>query len=91
MIRLSKPVSGGTQSRLSHLEAVWKATGTKPQELADLPDPPEELMYLWHWLGDQVHPMSYAELEGWARLTGRSLSRWEVEALIQLDRARANV
>jgi len=30
-------------------------------------------------------PISYADLESWARLTGRNLSRREISALILLD------
>ena len=78
------------QTKMEHLTIVWKQSGKKPQELADIPEPPRELMYLWKWLGDLSYPMSFAELEAWGRLTGHELRRWEVEALVKLDRVRCN-
>ena len=92
MVRLSKPVEGGMtkQTKMEHLNIVWKQSGNKPQELADVPEPPPELLYLWDWLGELTYPMSFAELEAWGRLTGHTLCRWEVEALVKLDRVRGN-
>lgn len=89
MTKLSKPVEGGTQSKMEHLRAVWKQTGVKPTEL-ELPEVPREMLYLWKWLCDLIYPMSFSELKAWGELTGRKLSRWEVEVLIRLDTVRSN-
>jgi hypothetical protein len=69
---------------------VYKQTGRLPQPLAELPTPPEELLYLWIWLCQLQHPMIYTELESWAKLNHRQLALWEIEALATLDRVRAN-
>jgi hypothetical protein len=92
IIALSKPVEGGhsSQTKREHYRAVWKGTGIKPPQL-DGPTPPKDMLYLWRWLMDLPHPLSFIELEAWSRLTGVVLGRWEVEALITLDKARADV
>ena len=89
---LSKPVEGGhtTQSKMEQLRAVWKQTKVKPPELEAIPEPPRDLLYLWEWLGDQMYPLSYAELTAWQGLTRRRLARWEVEVMMRLDRVRSH-
>lgn len=34
---------------------------------------------------DLKKPITYTELESWARMTRRSPERWEIQALMQLD------
>lgn len=68
---------------------VWKQTGRKPSELEKVVPGPTELRYLWDWLCEQVYPLSFAELEAWQRLTGRRLERWEIRAMIELDKVRS--
>lgn len=58
----------------------------KPKELEDLPPKPEGFDYLHEWLQELPKPLTYSELESWARLTGRNLRHWEVEVLMALDR-----
>lgn len=84
------PVDGGhtQQTRREQLRAVWKTTGIKPPEL-DIA-PPEEVLYLWQWLRNFVYPLTYVELEAWSRLRGVQLANYEIEALMKLDRARAD-
>lgn len=39
-------------SRVTHRQTliqVWKTTGKKPQALAEHPEVPDELKYLWEW------------------------------------------
>lgn len=76
-------------SKKSHLIKVWTQTGRKPVELEKVIPRPTSLFYLWEWLCEQVYPLSFTELESWQRLTGRSLSMWEVKALIELDKVRS--
>lgn len=75
-------------SKKSHLMKVWEQTGRMPDELRKVIPAPKEFMYLWNWLWELATPLSYAELRYWQELTGRSLSRWEVSALQELDRVR---
>lgn len=60
-----------------------------PQQLEKVIPRPKELMYLWEWLCEHTYPLSFVELESWQRTTGRSLSLWEVRALIELDKVRS--
>lgn len=76
-------------SQRDHLRGVWKGTGVKPAEL-DYPEPPEELRYLWEWVNHFTHPLSIADLKAWSELTEHGIARWEIEALVLLDRVRAN-
>lgn len=78
------------QSKKSHLLKVWNQTGRMPTELQKVMDPPQEVMYLWEWLGDLVYPLSFVELKAWQELTARQLSAWEVRAMVELDKVRAN-
>jgi hypothetical protein len=73
---------------MKHLLAVWKQTKVKPQELEELGEPPQELVYLWQWLNEHAPPLLYAELSHWQMLTGRKLKPWEVETMMRLDRIR---
>jgi len=59
------------------------------------PELPPGCGYVWTWFcelhaarggnGYGPNPISYAEIEAWARLTGRHLTPWEVAALRVLD------
>jgi len=46
---------------------------------------PERLVYLWQWFRELRKPLSYTEIEAWARLTQRRPERWEIDALFRLD------
>ncbi len=52
---------------------------------------PRAAAYLWGWFLELnaaragTVPISYRELEAWSRLSGLSLSPWEVKALKALD------
>lgn len=67
---------------------VYKQTGKKPPQLAEQPDMPESLAYLWAWFIELRPEFGHLELEAWARMKGRTLSRWEMETLMNLDRMR---
>lgn len=55
------------------------------------PQLPQELAYLWRWFvelrsGNRPGaPLSWSEIESYARLMRRSLHKWEVQALKELD------
>lgn len=69
-----------------------KATGKKhPDTVAPKVD--KESMYLWALYREategrqDVRTLPYAELDAWLRVTGRSLTRFELNALRAIDRA----
>lgn len=80
-----------------HCEAA--ARYGNPVAKAELqgPELPASLTYLWGWFlelhetrsgnGFGPNPFTYAEIDAWARLTGRALAPWEVGGLRALDRA----
>ena len=66
-----------------------------PEDLVPLPCP-ESLTYLWNWWaglaarrggGFGPRPISWQDLEAWARLTGIALSPFELEVLSDLEQA----
>ena len=78
-----------------HLLTAWKQSGKKPQELIDAPPLPELTAYLWGYY-QELHrrrvnygwghvPLSFSEVEAWARLTKRKLDPWELSALLDID------
>ncbi len=77
-----------------HLTSVYQQTGVLPPEL-DEPEIPTSLAYLWQWFqelsfsrsshGYGHNPLSYGDMDAWARLTGRRLDPWEVQALKDVD------
>jgi len=58
---------------------------------------PRELAYLWRWYRELertrqisahgLQSMTYAEIDAWARLTGRNPMPHEVDGLLALDAA----
>lgn len=75
------------------MQQVWKTTGVQPKELADQPELPEELRYLWEWFwelrSNQI--LTFTEIHFWSQLTQKRLRGWEVELLRTLDRIYWNV
>lgn len=77
--------------------AVEKAIGRTPPELQELLEPPcpHPLIYLWRGFleisssrgsnGYGPSPISYTELDCWARLTRRKLTAFDVEVIMRLD------
>lgn len=67
---------------------VWKALGRKPKELADQPDFPEELRYIWDWYLEMRsgEPLTFTEIKSWAELTQQTLLAWEVDLVRMLDK-----
>lgn len=77
---------------LDHLEALARRTGRRPT-LLDVPPLPPETEHLWSWFitlhpsRPPDRPLSFPEIDAWARLTGETPAPWEVAALRAVDRA----
>ena len=76
-----------------HYAAIWKRSGTKPDELKN--ELPDWLGYLWQWFlelhqtrGSGMEGMqriTYAEIDAWIRLTGNVVDWWDVRAIKAVD------
>lgn len=91
----------GQNAQRAHLLQVCKQTGKTPEELGvslpeDVaPDVPENGEYLWAWFqelssgrgnnGFGVLPLSWADMDAWARLTGNQPEPWETAILRNMD------
>jgi len=74
------------------LTLEWQRSGRVPWQFElQLPRP---LAYLWDWWqalaptrpsGMGLSGIAYQEIESWARLTGRSVEAWEIDALRRID------
>ncbi|MBN7822260.1 hypothetical protein [Bowmanella yangjiangensis] len=69
-----------------HLQRIEKTTGHRPKELADQPECPAELSYLWEWFWQLPRSFNFTELFHWSQLTRRNLRAWEAEVLADLQR-----
>ncbi|WP_442478221.1 phage tail assembly chaperone [Vibrio aerogenes] len=79
---------GSRVTQRQTLIQVWKTTGKKPERLAEHPELPDALTYLWEWF-QELHSgeaLSFSEIHSWARMTHRNLRGWEVDVLRSLDR-----
>ena len=89
--RLRIPDDQG-RTRYSLLKAFHERTGKKHPDL-ELPAVHASHAYLVAWfneLADTRHngrPISFTEIEAWARLHGRQLAGWEVDAIRRMDEA----
>lgn len=62
-----------------------------------VPEMPESLRYIWVWWGELqnarrvgphgLDPITYVDVQAWARLMDRRPTSYEVDALMRLDRA----
>lgn len=72
-----------------------------PEELADAPAMPKSLEYLWAYFlefhlvrgsnGFGPLPINFSEILAWSKLFKVKLDAWEINTLIQLDRAYLTV
>jgi hypothetical protein len=79
-----------------HLESVEAQTGKRPAQL-DGPEFPTGVEYLWEWYwqlrrhnggnGFGPGPISWSEIDAWARRTGADPAPWELEVISELDAA----
>lgn len=95
--RLDKRLPDGFTTR-EHLQGLARRGGAAAARArADLSGPscPAELRYLVGW-AMELHgrsgassvglaPVSYQSIEAWARLTGRTVTPWDVRALCEID------
>lgn len=68
---------------------VKKQIGRDPVELQMAPDFPDACKHLWA-VFTRLSRVDYQEIQAYCHLTGDYLDRWEIDAIIGLDRARAN-
>lgn len=73
----------------SHLEQVYKQTGKKPKQLAEVGELPEELAYVWSWyakLKAFKSELSYTEIKSWCDLSNIKFLDWELDTIVRLER-----
>lgn len=85
-------VAGATARE--HLTAIWKQSGVKPAELDN--ECPAIFESVWADFivlsgkrtssGFGANPLLHSEIESWCRLTGTSLTAFEIELIDRLDR-----
>jgi hypothetical protein len=74
---------------------VERATGETPPELLEAPDLPDAFAHVWEWFTElsnargagafSLNPISFQDMESWARLSGTHLTPSEVGLLRRLD------
>jgi hypothetical protein len=78
-----------------HLEAVYRRTKRKPEQL-EQPEIPNKAKYLLRLFvelsqgrqsGFSANPISALEIQAWLQITDRTLSNWEIQTLRAMDRA----
>lgn len=90
---MSKPVEGTETALKDHLLQVYKSTGIKPKQLADQPEFPKELYYIWEAYLQLRRPegITYTEIKSWSQLTCCDLLAWEVDTIKTLERVHVKV
>ena len=91
--RLNERQGDGATLR-HHLEQVYKQTGKRPEQFTEV-ECPEEMRYLWQWFcelsGTRQYsevgamPITFQEMDAWARLSGNEPSPLDVKVLKQID------
>jgi hypothetical protein len=73
---------------------VERITGLTPPELQSLPELPECAAHVWAWfselsgrrtVGMAMNPITWPDIDAWARLKGVTLKQWEMDALTGID------
>lgn len=96
--RLNQPLKDGKSLR-SHLEsAARQGVASARARLDGAPERPEELGYLWEWSNELaasrnvtqagIEPLTYLQIDAWARLTCNQPAPHEVRSLLALDWAQ---
>lgn len=76
------------------LEAAARQLGKTIQELEDLIDLPESMMYVWKYfielhnarsLGNGISPISYSDIQAYFNLYSIIPMEWEIQVIKQLD------
>lgn len=74
-------------SRYTQLKRVEKQSGVTPEGLIPPQFPPEAAL-LWE-IFLTIRSLSPTEIKAYCDLTGETLSKWEVDAMMNLDTIRA--
>lgn len=71
---------------------VQKTTGVKPEQL-NVPEPPQELLYLYDWFLELYsgHPLTFSELLSWTQMMRITVEPWEIDAIRSLERILRSV
>jgi hypothetical protein len=95
--QLPKGATDGVTQRVHLEQGAARGIASAVAELARVPDCPESVAYLLTWtleigrgrsVGMQgVSGISYMMIDAWSRLTGRSLSASEIDAVFAIDAA----
>ena len=66
---------------------MWKSTGRKPKQL-DTEPLPDALAHVWAWWLDvRGHdPLTWSELHAWSAMSATSVSGFEADAMMAIDR-----
>lgn len=98
--RLAVIQKDGTSLR-SQYESVQRQTGKIPKVLAEIPEMPPALVYLWNWFmeleaarggnGYGINPLSFAEIHAWTQLTRVQPVPWEIDAIKRIDAVRIRI
>lgn len=79
---------GSKQTLRATLEQVAKQTKRVPPQLAEAPECPPGLAYVWSWF-HEVHTgqkLTYTELHHWSQLKGVTLDPLELKLLFMVER-----
>ncbi len=84
-------------SQREHLTSLYRQTGVMPDELANAPQLPDGLDYLWRdflELHSSRTPgfsapnrITFADIDAYQRVSGVTFEGWEVEAIRRADTA----
>lgn len=72
---------------------VLKTTKKVPKQLAEVPPPPLDMMYLVGWYRELQDggPLDYQKLYYWQKVMSRSPASWEIETLLAMDNLYWNI
>jgi hypothetical protein len=70
------------------LFGVWERSKEQPLELKIHGIKPPTFEYLWSWLCELPHPVTWTEIRAWEAGAGFKVKRWEGRMLIQADNMR---
>jgi hypothetical protein len=83
-------------SRRAHLRQVEKTSGKTPEELLENPELPEPVKHVWEWWyelhnarsagGMGQSPITYLDIQAWAKMSRQEPTPWEVQALREMDK-----
>ena len=94
---LNKTLQDGSTERDNLLSAARQGNRQAIEKLAEAPKFPQTIGYLWEYFHQLNRTRSnygwgpvsftYTEIEAWSRLHYIKLDRWELNAILRLDRS----